>query len=122
MLVRRGAVGTLQLLYVVRSQYRRIERDGHLVDGAGEFERHLVVIIIHRRCAGAADIEGLIERLDQGKGMLERLGRYYLAVHLQRSGSALADTAQNVVRQRRLAESVVFEVIFDRMLARGQGL
>ena len=44
-LVRRGARGTLQLLNVVRSQFRRIDRDGHLVDGAGEFERYLVVSI-----------------------------------------------------------------------------
>src|SRR5271169_6392089 len=74
-LIRRGAVGTLQLLNIGGSQYRRIERDGHLVDGASEFERHLVVVIIHRRCAGAAGVEGLVKRLDQGKGMLQCLGR-----------------------------------------------
>src|SRR5271157_1910050 len=93
LLVRRGAAGSLQLLHIVRSQYRRIERDGHLVDGASEFERHLVVLIIHRRCAGATDVEGLVERLDERKGMLQCLGGHYLAVHLQRTGAALADTA-----------------------------
>src|SRR5271165_7494756 len=92
-LVRRGAVGALQLLYVLRGQYRRIERDGHLVDGASEFERYLIVVVIHRRCAGAADVEGLVERLDQGKGMLQCLSRDYLAIHLERSRATLANAA-----------------------------
>ncbi len=51
------------------------------------------------------------------------MGRHYLAVQFKRSGTASAYTAHIVVRQRRRAEPVVLEVVFDRrMLAGGQGL
>jgi hypothetical protein len=120
--VLRGAGGILQLLHVRGRQLRPIERDGYLVDLAGEGERHLVVAVIHRCGAGLADVERLVKRQDQGKGPLELLGRHHLVVHLQRPGAAAADTARIVVRQRRLAEPVVPEVVHDRMLAGGQRL
>src|SRR5271168_594487 len=118
-LVRRGALGSFQLLDILRTQHRRIERDGHLVDRAGEFERHLVVLVVHRIGAAAADVKCLVERLDRWKGMLQRLSGHNLAVHLKRSGASPADTAYIVVRKRPRAEPVVLEVIFDRMLAGG---
>src|SRR5271169_5435371 len=91
--VLRGTLGSLQFLHVVRCQLRRIERDGHLVDLASEVERHLIVAVIHRCGATETDIEALVERLDQGKGPLQLLGRHYLAVDRQRSGAAAAHTA-----------------------------
>src|SRR5271169_597360 len=120
LLIRGCTIGSLHLLDIGRRQYWWIDRDGHLVDGAGEIERHLVVGVVHRLGAGFADVEGVVERLDHGKGMLQCLGRHYLAIHLERSGATLADTAHIVVGQRALTEPVVLEVIFDRMLAGGQ--
>src|SRR5277367_3733700 len=121
-LVRRGALGSLQLLDILRTQHRWIERDGHFVDRAGEFERHLVVLVVHRIGAAAADVERLVERLDRWKGMLQRLSGHDLPVHLKRSGASPADTAHIVVRERPWSESVVLEVILDSMFAGGQDI
>src|SRR5271156_2164922 len=56
LLVLRGPARSLQLLNIGRSQYWFIDRDGHLVDRASKFERHLVVGVIHRGGAGATDV------------------------------------------------------------------
>src|SRR5271169_2453027 len=84
--VLRGTLRSLQFRHVVRCQLRRIERDGHLVDLAGEVEGDLIVAVIHRRGAAETDVKTLVERFDQGKSPLDLLGRRHLAVDLQRSG------------------------------------
>src|SRR5262249_5465293 len=115
-------ISRLQLLHVVRGQLRRIERNRQLVDLAGKVERHLIVAVIHRRRPADADAEPLVDRPDQGNGPVQLLGGHGLAVHLQRPSATPANTAQVVVRQRRLTEPVVFEIELDRVLAGGQRL
>src|SRR5271167_612789 len=66
-LVRRGAVGSLQLLHILRREFRRFKNDGHLVDLAGEVERHLVVAVIHRVGAAETNAERNVEGLNQRK-------------------------------------------------------
>jgi hypothetical protein len=122
LLVRGGAAGSFKFLHILRCQFRRIKDDGHLVDLASEVERHLVVAIIHRVGAAETNAERNVEGLNQRKGCLQLLGRHYVAVHLQRTRAAAADTARIVVSERRLSEPIVFEVVLDRMPAGGQCL
>src|SRR5271157_5890090 len=119
-IVLRRAVGCVQSLHVLWRQLWPIERDGHFVDLARERERNLIVVVIDRRGTGAADVERLVERQDQGKSPFQLRGRYELAIHRQRPGAAATHAAQVVVRQRRLAKPVVLEVVHDPMLAGGQ--
>jgi len=74
-------------------------------------------LVIHR-CAGIRpDIESLIPGQRQRHSALQRFRRDNLAVHLERAGARAAKAADAVERQRGVAKSVIFEVVFERMLA-----
>src|SRR5262249_7387574 len=50
----------LNLLLLGGFQLHRPDLDGQLVELAGEFERHLVILIVHRRAGVAAHVERLV--------------------------------------------------------------
>src|SRR6266581_302529 len=76
-----GAIRVRQLLFVLRRQLRRLERDRQLVDLARECEWDLIIAVIHRRTGFRADVEGLVDRQDQRHRALHLLRRDDLAVH-----------------------------------------
>ena len=49
------------LMFLARQLYRP-ELEGQLVDLAVEAERHLVVLVVHRRAGVDPDVEGLVSR------------------------------------------------------------
>jgi Predicted periplasmic protein (DUF2092) len=49
------AFGFRQLFLVFWRQLRRLDQDGQLVDLAGELERHLIILVIHRRAGVGPD-------------------------------------------------------------------
>ena len=50
----------LELLNVLRSELRSVDGQRDLLDLAGEPERHLVVLVVHRRAGVGADVEVLV--------------------------------------------------------------
>ena len=104
------SLGLHQPLLVFGRELRPVDRQRQFVELAGEFERHLIVLVVHR-CAGVrADVEGLVPLHDERDRMLHFLTGHFLAVHLEYAGTALADAAQVVEGQRAHSEAVVLEV------------
>ena len=106
------AVGdhSVQLGLLRRRQLHRPELEGHLVDRAGEWERHLVVLVVHP-CAGV-DADSNVSSAGNKNGMVR--GIFIVAtsaVHLQHPAAALGDTG-----------TVVGEIENDRVLSGGQRL
>src|SRR6516164_1244388 len=101
----------LEKLFFLGSHLRRDELDRQLVELAGEAERRLVVIVVYPRASIHPDVEGLIDGHEERNGMWDALAGYFLAVHRQRAGAALAE-----------AGTVVFEVEQDGMLAGRKGV
>src|SRR5262249_43910433 len=107
-----------EALLVLGRQLRTVDGQRQLVELAGELERHLVVLVVHR-CAGVgADVEGLVPLEDERDRVVHLLGAHDLAVDLEHSGAGLADAAQVVEGEGRDAEAVVLEVELERVLAR----
>ena len=67
------------LLLVRCRKLHRPEVEGQQVDGAGEGERHLIVLLVHR-CAGVnADVEGLVSR---GSVALARFSQLWICTRM----------------------------------------
>src|ERR1035437_2802965 len=115
--VSRACRRLLELLHIARGEFRFIQTDGQLVNFAGELERDLIVLIVHRRAGVAADVEGLVPRHGQRYAVIECLRRNYLAIDLERAGAAFADAADTVEGQSTEAEPVILEVVLQRVLA-----
>src|ERR1035438_7801261 len=111
------ALGLLQHFYVSWRQLRTVNRQRQLVELAGEGERNLIVLVVHRSASVGADIKVLVPLQDQRQGVLHRLRGHRLAVHLQDARTAAADAAHVVEGERSHAEAVVLEVEFQRVLA-----
>src|SRR4029077_11819245 len=106
-----------QLLLVLRRQLRWLYRDRQLVDLACERERDLIIAIIHRRTGFRANVESFVDWQNQRHRALHFLRRNDVAVHSQGSGAATADSAHVVEGKRSEAETVVFEIEHDGVLA-----
>src|SRR5271167_1022366 len=52
-------------LVVVCGKLRRTEFEGQLVDLAGEWERYLIVVVVHSGAGIHADVEGLVSHLQE---------------------------------------------------------
>src|SRR5664279_596199 len=111
------AFSLLQLLNVRRRQLRPVNRKRQFVELAGEGERNLIVLVVHRSASVGADIKVLVPLQDQRQGVLHRLRGHRLAVDLQDARTALADAAHVVEGERTHAEAVVLEVELQRVLA-----
>src|ERR1019366_7243671 len=90
------AFSLLQLLNVRRRQLRPVNRKRQFVELAGEGERNLIVLVVHRSASVGADIKVLVPLQDQGQGGLPRLRGHRLAVDLQDARTALAKAAHVV--------------------------
>src|SRR5947207_14881128 len=78
-------------LLIRRRQLLRPEVEGQLVDLAVEAERHLIVLVVHRRAGVYSNVEGLVTRY-QERDRARNLPRGdVVAVHLQNAGAALRD-------------------------------
>ena len=107
----------LQLLDVLRRELRAVDLDRQLVQLAGERERGLVVRVVHARQRVGADVEALVPLQDHRDRVLHPLGVDRLAVHLQRAGAGLAQSAEAVEGERAGSHARVLEVEFDGVLA-----
>src|SRR5262245_5191507 len=87
------ARGRLELLDVRRRQLRPIDLQRQLVELAGELERDLVVLVVHRRAGVGPDVEVLVPLQDQRNSALHS-PRHLLAVDFEHTSAAAADTAQ----------------------------
>ena len=56
------------------------------VEPAGQFERHLIVLVVHRRAGVRADVEGLVPLRDERDRMLHFMSGHFLAIHLEYAG------------------------------------
>jgi hypothetical protein len=110
-------LGFLELLHVLRRELRRFELNRYLVDLAGELERDLIVLVVHRCKGGIPDVDHGVQRFGQGQSVFHFLGRHDLAVHLQRSGAAAADATHVIICQRLCTEAVVPEVELEGVLS-----
>ena len=70
-----------------------LECDGQFVDRSGEGEWYLVVGVIHARARIDADIEGLVNRHEDGHGARDLVAGDFLAIDLQNASAALARAA-----------------------------
>ena len=112
--------GFHQPFLVFGRQLRPVDLERQLVELAGERERHLVVLVVHRRAGVGADVEGLVPLQDERERVFHLLGGDFLAVHLEHAGAALADAAHVVEGQRARAEAVVLEVELDACACRAR--
>src|SRR6266851_7566153 len=85
----------LQFLDVLLRQFRPVELEGQLVQLAGELERHLIVLVVHRRAGVGADVEVLVPLQDQRQRALHLLVGDLLAVHLEQARAAAADASHS---------------------------
>src|SRR5262245_43641662 len=102
---------------IFRCEFRPLDRQRQLVQLAGELERHLAVLVVHRRAGSGAHVKGLVSRWDDGERALTLLLRSDLAVDLQDAGAAATDAADIVEGERGKAQSVIFEIELERVLA-----
>src|SRR5215510_374184 len=110
-LIPRCGEGVLDDLMVIAGQLRWPELEGQFVDLAGEAERHLIVLVVHRRAGVDAHVECFVDGYQEWSGVRNLLGRNLFAVHHEHAGAALAE-----------AGSVVLEVEHDGVLARRERL
>src|SRR5262245_56980666 len=96
---------------VIAGQLRWPELEGQLVDLAGEAERYLVVLVVHRRAGVDAHVECFVDGYENWNGVRNLLGRNVFAVNHEHAGATLAETG-----------SVVLEVEHDGVLARRERL
>src|SRR6476660_1346417 len=89
---------------------QRDQLDRQLIDLAGGRGWRLEVIVVHARAGIHTDIEGLVDRLDEGNGVRDRSTGNFLAIHQQDAGATLAKTG-----------TVVFEVKHDGVFAGREG-
>src|SRR5215475_6229872 len=85
-----------ETLLVLGRELRPIDRQRQLVELAGERERHLVLLVVHRRAGVGTDVEGLVELHDDRDRVLHLLGADDLAVDLERPLPRLPDTTHAV--------------------------
>ncbi len=64
-----------QFLLVLRGKLWPVDRERDFVDLAGEGERQLIVLVLHRLAGGGADVETLVPRQDKRDGVLHRATR-----------------------------------------------
>jgi hypothetical protein len=66
---------------------RRLQVDCQFVQLAGKVERHLVVLVVHRRLGIDADVEGFVNRHEERNGVRDRLAVYLVAVNRENTAS-----------------------------------
>jgi len=104
------ALGFHETFLILWRQLRPVYLYRELIELAGEFEWHLIVLVVYR-CAGVgADVEGLVPLHDERDRVVHLLGGDFLAVHLKHAGAGLANAAEVIERQRFGAETFVLEV------------
>ena len=109
--------GHLELLDVFRRELRPVDGQGQLVELAGELERHLIVLVVHRRAGIGAHVEVLVPLQRHRNGLFHLLRRDHLAVDLEYAGAAAAQAAGAAEGERGGTQTVVLEVEFERVLA-----
>jgi hypothetical protein len=82
-----------------------------ITDLAGEAERYLVVLVVHRRAGVEPDAEGLVPREGERQTARHEVALHHLAVHLQGAGAAFTES-----------RAVVLPVEFERVLVRRERL
>src|SRR5581483_1061112 len=113
----RNATCFHELLLVFWRQLRTVERERHLVNLAGKWERYLVVSVVDGSGSTGADVKRLLEGQAKGNATLHPFCGDHLPVHLERSRTAATNAAHVVECQGGSAEAVIFEVVHNRMLA-----
>src|SRR5262245_49719571 len=118
-------------LAVARGQLLRPEFDGEFVQFPGEPERHLVVLVIHRRAQIDADVERLVDCHQKRDGVGDFRRPNYFTVDFQNTRPPLAEAGTVVLeikgnlvlagRESLLAlptESLqVYEIVSEHRLA-----
>src|SRR5437762_6212624 len=120
--VNRGRFDVLELLDVFLRELRAIYLNRKLVELGSERERRLVVFIVDTSQRVGADIEALVPLQDHRQGVRHGDGLNFLAVHLERSGARTTDSTHVIKREGAEAETVVLEVVLQRMLAGSERL
>ena len=81
-----------------------------------EFDRDLVVLIVHWRAGIGANIEIFVPLQDQGNGVFHGLCGHGFAINLEDARSTAADAAGASKGKRAHAEPVVLEIKLDGVL------
>src|SRR5262245_4474310 len=98
-------------------QLRSVDRQRELLQLAGELERDLVILVVHR-CAGVGtDVEVLIPLHDEWDSELHGLPRHFFAIDLEHARTTATDTARVVIGERAHPETGILELELQRVPA-----
>src|ERR1700733_6148766 len=101
---------TVEALLILSTKRLRFQTNRQLVELPCESERHLVVLVVHRRAGVDADIKGFVNRHEKRYGVGNPFAGHSVSVNGQHAVSAFTETG-----------TVVFEVKHDSVLARREG-
>ncbi len=110
-------MGGHQLLFIFRGEFRPVHRDGELVEFAGKGERRPVIRVVHAGQRIRADVKAFVPLQDHWQGLFHFPGGDFDAVDLEGAGAGAAKTTHIVEGKGADAQTVVFEVKLDRVLA-----
>jgi hypothetical protein len=97
-LILRYGDGFTHLRLIQLGQLQWSELEGQLVDLAVEAERHLIVLVVHRRMRIYSNVKGLVTHHQECDCVRDLPRSDDLVVHLQHTGAALRD-AGTVIRE-----------------------